>query len=229
LGTVLRSEKVLVFPGIPSSSSRAYRVSSLLISSSPCCWLHIHRHRESVREISRMGKVLVLSGKALIFSCSSYVLCAHIIVSMLLNTRAPPPRECECTLSLEEVICGREKCVLVLCGKESSLLFILVMSPRSSYPRLYTAQCSSSPLRCHKPALLVIVPAQLHSCSCHPCLLAHLPIHVLMPPLPSCTLHSRPHRAHVLSRLHITSRPPQRGERNRLLDPRKTAKVPQRE
>jgi hypothetical protein len=59
--------------------------------------------------------------------------------------------------------------VLACIVLESSLLFVIVMSPR-----LHTAESSSSPRRCHKPALIVVVPAQLHLCSCNLCLLAHL-------------------------------------------------------
>jgi hypothetical protein len=97
---------------------------------------------------------------------------------------------------------------------ESSLLLIIVMSPRCSYPLLHTAESSSSPLRCHKPALLVLVlmpplpsctflffatessQTRSHShCACSTALRAHAtlaflhipPLLVLMPPLPSRT------------------------------------------
>jgi hypothetical protein len=88
-----------------------------------------------------------------------------------------------------DILCGREKCLLVLCGKEGSLLLVVV-SPLCSYPRLHTAQYSSSPLRCHKPALLVFVPAQLHS--------------VLIPPMPSRTSLLSPCTHATLAFLHFS-------------------------
>jgi hypothetical protein len=94
---------------------------------------------------------------------------------------------------------GKSACIVW----ESSLLLVLVMSPLRSNPLLHTAECSSSPLICHRSALIVIVlMPPLPSCTSLPllateksqtdshsqCLLDCTPILlVLMPPLPSCT------------------------------------------
>jgi hypothetical protein len=105
------------------------------------------------------------------------------------GTYPSPSRGCDYTLADEK------KCLLVLCGKESSLL-VLVMSLLCSYPRIHTAQYSSSPLRCHRPALIVVVHAQLHSCSCRHCLLAFSPSSCSCHPCLLALSLSTPPRSH---------------------------------
>jgi hypothetical protein len=121
-----------------------------------------------LKEVLRTRKVLAFSEKALFLWSLSCILCAHILIPTPLDICSPPPRECEYTLLWK-----------LFADEKSARLYCLVKKALS-FSR-------SSRLLCARIPVFIRPNAQPRHrdatnrlswslCSCHHCLLAHLPI-----------------------------------------------------
>jgi hypothetical protein len=91
-----------------------------------------------LKEVLRTRKVLASSEKALFLWPLSCILCAHILVPILLGIYAHRHRESVNILCFGKLLAD-EKSACFYCLGKLSLLLVLVVSLRCSYPRLHTA------------------------------------------------------------------------------------------